>query len=115
MKNSIIGRSGFSRTEYWQQFGRLIYSADFTAVLTCLGWIFFWLDQIPDHLIHFHAFTWMVFAASLSAGLFGCWIIVRTRNRLGTRTDKVVLLAKVLYGVTGSLSGLVVNSLYPPH
>lgn len=96
-------------------FGRLIDFADAGAILSCLGWIFFWLDSIPYHLIHFHMVTQAFFALALLCSLYAAWLMLRTANRMGTRQDRVTLALEVLYGVTTSPLGLVVFYLYPPH
>ena len=101
--------------EYWKIYSRLIYAADAGAVAGCLGWIFYWLDMVPDPLFHTHAFSEITFLVALSAGLIGVWITVRTRNRLGTKKDRVRHLLEISYGIAAGLSGFIVNLTFPPH
>ncbi|GBE14087.1 MAG TPA: hypothetical protein ENH32_06640 [Proteobacteria bacterium] len=99
--------------EYWKIFGNLIESADAGAVAGCLGWIFYWLDLVPDPLFRTHVLSEATFLVALLAGLRGMWIMVRTKNSLGTRKDRALHIAEISYAIIASLSGLTVNLVLP--
>jgi len=115
MKRIFNDTQALSTGQYWKIFGRLISSADTGAVLGCLGWILFWLDHIPGHIIHAHPVTALVFLAAFSAGLMGAVIMVQTRNQLGTKTDRFFHILKVCYAIFASLTGILAYFIFPPH
>lgn len=100
--------------EYWQSFGRLITLADTGTVLTCIGWIFFWLDHIPGHTLHTYFLVNMAFVAGSACGLAGFYLLLKGPRRLGTRTDRLTLVLQLAYAVAGSVSGFISGQLFPP-
>lgn len=115
MKITVIDTSALSSEDYWKYFQKLIYSADIGTTLTTLGWILFWLDHIPDHVIHAHFFTGFIFLGALISGLIGTRVMIRTRNRLGTGSDRIFHLIKIVYTLTSSTSGIWAYFMFPPH
>ena len=114
MKNQGINMDNLSNEEYWKLLGRVIVSADISAFAACLGWIIYWLDHIPNHVIHLHWFSPFLFLVSLSAALVAANIIMRTGNRLGVRRDKVWHIFEVTYALFASVSGIAAYFLNPP-
>jgi hypothetical protein len=114
MKAGYIDTSALSTEEYWRYFQKLIVTADSGTTLTTMGWILFWLDHIPQHVIHTHLFTGFLFLAALSFGLAGLQIILRTRNRLGTGADRFFHLVKIMYTLISSTSGIWAYIVFPP-
>ena len=114
MKSSHETMDNLSNEEYWKLLGRLIVSADISAFAACLGWIVYWLDHIPSHVIHLHWLSPFLFLASLSAALTAASIIMKTGNRLGARRDKVWHLFEVTYALFASVSGIAAYFLNPP-
>jgi len=104
-----------SREEYWHHFEELIFAADSGTILTILGWILFWLDHIPGHVIHTHFVTGFVFLAALAFGLVGIRVMFRTRNRLGTRSDRISHILKITYTLFSSGLGIWAYLSFPPH
>jgi len=115
MKTGIIDTSTLSSEDYWKYFQILIYSADSGTTLATLGWIVFWLDHIPYHVIHLHFITGFLFLGALSLGLRGTHVMIRTRNRLGTSADRFFHLVKITYTLTSSISGIVAYLVFTPH
>jgi len=115
MRRISIDTQALSTEEYWKLFGRLIISADAGAILGCLGWMLFWFDHIPDHLFHFHPLTVTVFVAAFWAGVVGALVMIKTRNRLGTKTDRFFHVLKVFYAIFAALTGIFAYFSYPPH
>ena len=115
MKTATIDTSALSSEEYWKHFQRLIYSADFGTTLTTLGWILFWLDHIPGHVLHTHFFTGFMFFGALFCGLVGTRIMIRTGNRLGTSSDRFFHMIKIVYTLTSSTSGIWAYFMFPAH
>ena len=103
-----------SPEEYWKQMGRLIISADVGAFAACMGWIFYWLDHIPNHVIHLHVMAPFLFLASLSAALVGATTVMKTGNRLGSRRDRIWHLLEISYALFASISGIIAIFLNPP-
>lgn len=101
--------------EYWNLFGGLIESADMGAVAGFFGWVFYWLDLVPDPIIHTHVLSEITFLVALSAGLIGTWIMVRTKNKLGTKNDRILHMFEISYALIAGLSGLIVNMVLAPH
>jgi len=114
MKKGFIDTSTLSSEDYWKYFQRLINTADGGTTLTTLGWIVFWLDHIPDHVIHLHFITGFLFIGALSLGLAGARVMIQTRNRLGTSTDRFSHLVKIAYTLTSSISGIWAYIVFPP-
>jgi len=114
MKTGFVDTSTLSSEVYWKYFQRLIYVADSGSVLTTLGWILFWLDHIPYHVIHTHFVTNFLFLGALVLGLAGALIMVRTRNRLGTRSDRFLHVMKIIYTLVSSISGIYAFLKYTP-
>jgi hypothetical protein len=100
--------------EYWKQFGRLITAADKGAVITCIGWIFFWMDHIPEHIFHTHFLVNIVFIVSLGIGIHGTYLMLTNRGRFGTRADRIYLKLQLSYAIFGSIMGLIVGRIFPP-
>lgn len=115
MKAAAIDTTALSREDYWKYFQTLIHSADIGTTLGALGWILFWFDHIPDHIIHTHFVTGFVFIGALCFGLAGTRIMILTRNNLGTSTDKFFHMAKIIYTLTSSISGIWAYIVFPPH
>ena len=114
MKPAIIDTTALSNEEYWKYFQKLIHSADIGTTVTTLGWILFWLDHIPGHVIHTHFITGFMFLGALSFGLVGARIMMQTRNRLGTSTDRFSHLLKITYTLSSSISGIWAYVVFPP-
>ena len=114
MKDSHETMDNLTNEEYCKLLGRVIVSADIGAFAACLGWIFYWLDHIPSHVIHLHWLTPFLFLASLSAALIAANIIMRTGNRLGTRRDRIWHIFEVTYALFASVSGIAAYFLNPP-
>ncbi len=114
MKNRAIDTSDLSREDYWRLFGRIIVSADIGAFAACLGWILYWFDHIPDHIIHAHAVPPFLFLISLSAALNAAVITLRTGNRLGTRGDRIWHIVEILYALFASVFGIIAYFINPP-
>ncbi len=114
MKTGFIDTSTLSSEDYWRYFQKLIYSADGGTTLTTMGWIVFWLDHIPDHVIHLHFITSFLFLGALYLGLRGVHVMKQTRNRLGTSADRFFNLVKITYTLTSSISGIVAYLVFPP-
>ena len=114
MKIEIINTSTLSREDYWKYFEKLIHCADIGTTLALLGWILFWFDHIPDHVIHTHFVTGFMFIAALSFGFVGARVIIQTRNRLGTSTDRIIHLLKVIYTLSASILGIWAYFRFPP-
>ena len=100
--------------EYWKHFQRLIYAADAGTTLTTLGLILFWLDHIPDHVIHTHFITSFLFLGALFMGLAGARVMLLTRNRLGTTSDRFSHMIKIIYTLTSSISGIWAYLVFRP-
>jgi hypothetical protein len=115
MRTGYIDTSTLSREEYWKHFQKLILAADSGTTLTTLGWILFWLDHIPGHVIHTHFITGFVFLAALAFGLVGIRVMFRTRNRLGTGKNRFFHLLKISYTILASGSGIWAYLVFPPH
>lgn len=109
-----IDMNRVSREEYWKYFQRLIFTADGGTGLTTLAWVLFWLDHIPDHFIHFHLFTGILFLTALLLGLSGAAVMIRTKNRLGSPPDRFLHLAQIIYTLISSTSGIYAYLIYPP-
>lgn len=108
------GINNLPEEEYWKQMGRLIISADVGAFAACTGWIFYWLDHIPNHVIHLHIIAPFLFLASLSAALYGATTLLKTGNRLGSRRDRIWHLIEISYAMVASISGIIAYFLNPP-
>ena len=115
MKTSFIDTSTLSVEDYWKYFQKIIITADSGTTLTTLGWIVFWLDHIPDHVIHLHFITGFLFLGALSLGLAGTRVMIQTRNRLGTSADRFFHLVKITYTLTSSISGIVAYFVFTPY
>jgi len=113
MNTSNIDTSALSNEEYWKYFQKLIFTADSGTTLTTLGWILFWLDHIPDHVIHTHYVTGYLFLGALSMGLAGAHVMIRTRNRLGTSGDRRFHLVEIIYTLVSSISGIYAFLKFP--
>jgi hypothetical protein len=114
MKTGFIDTSTLSNENYWKYFQKLIYTADSGTTLTTLGWIVFWLDHIPEHVIHLHFITGFLFLGALSLGLAAAHIMIQTRNRLGTNADRFFHLVKTIYTLASSISGIYAYLRFPP-
>lgn len=114
MKNRAIDTSDLSREDYWRLYGKVIVSADIGAFAACLGWILFWFDHIPDHVIHAHLVTPFLFFIAFSAALNAAVITMRTGNCLGTRRDKIWHIFEILYALLASISGIIAYFINPP-
>ena len=114
MKTGFIDTSAISREDYWRYFQKLIYTADGGTTLTTLGWIVFWLDHIPEHVIHLHFITVYLFLGAFSLGLAGVHVMIQTRNRLGTSTDRFFHLVKIIYTLISSISGILSYIVFTP-
>lgn len=104
-----------SKERYWKAFGRLIQVADVGVVLGIMGWVFYWMDRVPDPLFHTHIISEVMFLTGLLAGLYGSWIIIRKKVRLGTSKDHVLHIIFLSYAILAGLLGIVANILYPLH
>ena len=113
MKTGYIDTSTLSIEEYWKHFQKLIVTADGGTTLTTMGWILFWLDHIPEHVIHAHFITGFLFLGALSMGLVGARVMIQTRNRFGTKTDRLFHLAKISYTLLSSISGIYAYLRFP--
>ncbi len=113
MQTGFIDTSTLSSEDYWKYFQILIYAADSGTTLTTLGWILFWMDHIPGHVIHTHFITGFLFLGALSLGLAGARVMMRTRNRLGTSADRLSHLVKIFYTLTSSISGIYAYLSFP--
>ena len=71
MKIGSIDTSTISNEGYWKHFNKLIVTTDGGTTLTTMGWILFWTDHIPKHIIHAHFITGFLFLGALSLGLAG--------------------------------------------
>jgi len=115
MKTAAIDTAAISGEEYWKYFQRLINSADAGTTLTTLSWILFWLDHIPAHVIHTHFVTGFMFLGALFFGIVGTRVMIQTRNRLGTKSDRFFHLVKISYTLVSSVTGILAYLAYPPH
>ena len=106
--------NSLSLDAYWKDLGRVIISSDISAFAACLGWIMYWLDHIPDHVIHFHGFSWFLFIVSLAAAGNVAVILYRSEVKLGSRGDRAWHLFEITYSILASISGLAANFLNPP-
>jgi hypothetical protein len=113
MKIGCIDTSTISYESYWKHFNKLIVAADSGTTLTTMGWILFWLDHIPEHVIHAHFITGFLFLGALSMGLVGARVMIQTRNRFGTRADRFFHLAKISYTLLSSISGIYAYLRFP--
>jgi hypothetical protein len=113
MKAGVIDTSTLSNEIYWKYFQKLIFTADGGTTLTTMGWILFWLDHIPEHVIHSHFITGFLFLGALSLGLAGARVMVQTRNRLGTRADRFFHFVKISYTLLSSISGIYAYLRFP--
>ena len=114
MKTAAINTSTLSREDYWKHFQRLIYTADTGTSLTTLGWVLFWLDHIPDHVIHTHFITGFLFLGALSLGVAGTRVMILTGNQLGTKADRFFHFIKICYTLLSSTSGIYAYLKFPP-
>ena len=114
MTKCFIDTSSLSGEEYWKHFQTLIFTADSGTTLTTLGWILFWLDHIPEHVVHTHFLTGFLFLGALSLGLAGARVMIRTRNRLGTRADRFFHMIKIIYTLISSVMGIWAYIVFPP-
>ena len=114
MKTGRIDISSLSREDYWKYFRRIIFCADTGTIVATMAWIMFWLDHIPQHVIHTHFISGFGFLAALSLGLSGAWTMVSTGNRLGAANDRLSHLVKILYTLSSSVSGIWAYWVYPP-
>ena len=69
MKAGSIDTSTLSMEDYWKHFQKLIVAADSGTTLTTMGWILFWMDHIPEHIIHAHFITGFLFLGALFLSL----------------------------------------------
>ncbi len=113
MKTGSINTSTLSIENYWKHLQKLIVTADSGTTLTTMGWILFWLDHIPEHVIHTHFITVCLFLGALSMGLAGARVMMQTRNRLGTRADRFFHLVKISYTLLSSVSGIYAYLRFP--
>ena len=113
MRKGVIDTSVLSSEDYWKYFQKLIYTADSGTTLTTLGWILFWLDHIPEHVIHTHYITGFLFFGALSLGLAGAKVMMQTGNRLGTSTDRFFHIVKITYTLISSISGILAYIAFP--
>ena len=104
-----------SKERYWKAFGRLIQLADAGVVLGVMGWVFYWMDAVPDPLFHTHHISRITFLLALLAGLYGSWIIIRKKIRLGTRRDHILHIIYLSYAILAGLLGIAANIMYPLH
>jgi hypothetical protein len=114
MLTGLIDTSTLSNEDYWKHFQKLIVTADNGTTLTTLGWILFWLDHIPGHVIHTHFVTGFLFLSALSLGLIGAKVMIRTSNRLGTSADRFFHMIKITYTLISSVSGILAYFMFPP-
>jgi hypothetical protein len=114
MNTRAIDTSTLSADAYWKYFQRLIVTADSGTTLTTMGWVLFWLDHIPEHVIHTHFITGFLFLGALSMGLAGARVMMQTKNRLGTRADMFFHLLKISYTLLSSFSGIFAYLRFPP-
>lgn len=115
MRTRNVKTNLLSKEEYWENFERLINSADLGTVLASTGWILFWFDHIPGHFFHMHVFTIAVFAAAFMAGIRGAWIIVRAGGWLGTKGDRRLHFLMVFYTIVAAVTGIVSYVIFPAH
>jgi hypothetical protein len=115
MKVFRIDIDNLSHKEYLRLFGKLTLYADMGAVFACLAWMFYWLDHIPSHVIHFHTVTPFLFLAALLFGVYATWIIIRTDNRIGTNWDRIWIFLEAFYATGASILGIIAYSIFPPH
>jgi len=113
MGKGVIDTSVLSSEDYWKYFQKIIYTADSGTTLATLGWILFWLDHIPEHVIHTHFITGFLFLGALSLGLAGTRVMMQTRNRLGTSADRFLHLVKIIYTLVSSISGIYAHLRFP--
>ena len=104
MKTALIDTSALSSEDYWKYFQRLINSADIGTTLTTLGWILFWLDHIPEHVIHTHFITGFMFLGALS--------LTKTPDMLGLAGGLLGLALATLFGVLFIRGSLRINLRY---
>ena len=114
MQRSTIDTDHLSREDYWRLFGKVIVSADIGAFAACLGWIIYWFDHIPDHVLHLHVIAPFLFLTSLSAALYAAVITMKTGNRLGAPKDKIWHIFEILYALLASISGIIAYFINPP-
>ena len=113
MKTGVIDTSTLSNENYWKYFQKIIVTADGGTTLATMGWILFWLDHIPEHVIHSHFITCFLFLGALSLGLAGARVMIQTRNRFGTRADRFFHLVKISYTLLSSISGIYAYLRFP--
>lgn len=114
MKMAFVDTSTLTREEYWKFFQKLIITADSGTTLATMGWVVFWLDHIPGHVIHLHFITAFLLLGALYLGLRGAHIMIQTGNRLGTRSDRFLHIIKIAYTLVSSISGIYAYLKFTP-
>ncbi len=109
-----IDIDNISHKEYLRLFGKLLLYADFGAVIACLAWMFYWLDRIPDHVIHTHAVTPFLFLTALLSGVCATWIMIRTGKQIGTRLNRLWIFLEASYATGASILGIMAFIYFPP-
>ena len=114
MKTGFVDTSTLSRVDYWNYFQKLIITADSGWTLATMGWVVFWLDHIPGHVIHLHFITAFLLLGALYLGLRGAHVMIQTRNRLGTSNDRFFHIIKITYTLVSSISGIYAYLKFTP-
>ena len=113
MRIRRIDVNNLTHRDYLGIFEQLHYSANLGSVSSCLGWIFYWLAKVPDSLIPTGMLCVVFYMVGMIAGLTGTGIMILTKNRFGSKTDRVLLLLQVCYSILAALLGLILYFLSP--
>ena len=115
MKSFRIDVENLSQKEYQRLFGRIILYADTGAAVACIAWMAYWLDHIPSHTFHTHAFTPFLFLAAMASGVYAMWLITRTGRQMGTAWNRFWILMEISYASAASILGIIAYIIFPPH
>ena len=115
MKGEKLDVDNLTHHQYWRLFDGLLNAANVGATTACMGWIFYWLDLVPNPVFHTEILSWVFFLTSLAAGLTGTVIMILTRNRLGTKNDRLLSVLQISYSLIAAVSGIMVQIIYPSH
>jgi hypothetical protein len=107
MAVGTVDVKSLSKEKYWALFSRMIDLMEIGIIATFTGWIFHWLDYVPDSLIRTGIIDFSLFLVAILAGLWAAGIMVYTGNQMGTGRDRALHILLVSYTIIGSLVGLI--------